>query len=1062
MCTTPPTQDAVKALKADKDKGLSSQDAEVRLAKYGPNELEAAAKKSIWALVLEQFEDLLVRILLLAALVSFLLAFVDEEAAEEGIGAFVEPFVIILILAINAFVGVWMEGRAESALEELNKMQAPTAKVLRDGTKSEIAARLLVPGDIVYVDVGDKVPADCRVLTNSVNVLANQSALTGESQPVHKAFDATAKGGKPIAENAVIVDKCNMIFSSTTLEQGHVMAVVVNTGAHTEMGKIDDAMKGADENKTPLEQALEDFGNVLGKIIAVICLIVWLMNADKFVETKWDGWTPLISEWQFSFVDCAYYFKIAVALAVAAIPEGLPAVITTCLALGTRRMSAKNAIVRSLPSVETLGCTTVICSDKTGTLTTNQMTCVKVGVFNSDGTFAQCDVKGSSYDPADGEVQGLKPGKNVDALCKVAVACNTSSLRIEEDAFKCTGLPTEGCLLTLVEKIKGSKKVKGSPTPACDTITKSIKTSATLDFDRVRKSMSVVVGGDALGVSGSNVLLAKGAPDRILERSTHVMLPSGAIEPLTDAMKQAVQQALRGMAEKSMRTLALAVKTEGLGALATFDGRNTHEGYALVSNTEGYEKVESGMALVGMVGILDPPRKEVTEALKDCHSAGIKVIMITGDNKLTAEAIAKDIGILKPSQEVADNSVEGRTFAGWDDEQQIEFLMRPGGKVFSRTEPTHKQDIVSILQRMNEVVAMTGDGVNDAPALKQADIGVAMGISGTAVAQQAADMVLADDNFSTIVAAVSEGRGIYNNMKAFIRYMISSNIGEVASIFLTAILGLPEGMIPVQLLWVNLVTDGPPATALSFNPEDPDIMEKPPRSKKEGLVSLWVTIRWLAVGLYVGAATVGIFVVWYTSSSFLGIDISHDGHVPVSLDQLRNFDECEAGLNDPSSLFYQFSPAPYVAGEGNNSIHAFFDEPCEYFDNGKAKASTLSLSVLVTIEMLNALNALSETHSLLFIPPWVNPWLCGAVVLSILSHCIILYVPFFNKIFSTVPLDLNEWLLVLAFSAPVLLLEEGLKVLVRLFDHTDMKAVEERRRASVDALRGAHEHKKDQ
>jgi len=412
----------------------------------------------------------------------------------------------------------------------------------------------------------------------------------------------------------------------------------------------------------------------------------------------------------------------------------------------------------------------------------------------------------------------------------------------------------------------------------------------------------------------------------------------------------------------------------------------------------------------------------VTAAIADCHAAGIRVLVITGDNKLTAEAVCRDIGIFNPQDgDIASRSFTGTSFAAMSDAERREVLAIDGGLCFSRAEPKHKQEIVRLLKDMGEVAAMTGDGVNDAPALKLADIGVAMGIAGTEVAKQAADMVLADDNFATVVAAVEEGRAIYNNMKAFIRYMISSNIGEVVSIFLSAALGLPEGLIPVQLLWVNLVTDGPPATALGFNRADPDIMSKPPRRSDDHFLTPWILFRWMVVGMYVGFATVAVFATWYTSASFVGIDLSADGHTPITLHQLRNWESCPSWTG--------FSPRPFTAGERTIT----FDSPCDYFAAGKVKASTLSLSVLVAIEMFNAANALSEDNSLLTVPVWTNQWLLLAMAISFGLHFIILYVPFLAQIFSIVPLSFNEWLLVLAYALPVIAIDEVLKFIGRNF-----------------------------
>jgi len=521
--------------------------------------------------------------------------------------------------------------------------------------------------------------------------------------------------------------------------------------------------------------------------------------------------------------------------------------------------------------------------------------------------------------------------------------------------------------------------------------------------------------------SGGNSLYVKGAPENILSRCTTIMLPNGSVEKLTAGWKKVISTEIETLASQALRTLALAIKKDLPSPYADYNGQLGHPAHKKL-NPDNFASIESDLCFVGLVGIQDPPRAECRQAIAECHSAGISVIMITGDNKLTAEAIARELGILSGRNDEL-KSYTGRDFAELQPYEQIEVLKRmvghtAGGGVFSRTEPAHKQQIVKVLGDLGEITAMTGDGVNDAPALKQASIGIAMGIAGTEVAKEAADMILADDNFATIVHAVEEGRSIYNNMKAFIRYLISSNIGEVASIFFTAALGIPEGLIPVQLLWVNLVTDGPPATALGFNPPDMDAMKKPPRRKDDMLISGWVFFRYMVIGIYVGFATVGIFI-WY----FVYDVDAPDSHTLVTLAQLRNWGQCKGGLGD----FAGFSASADIPGIDLSS------DPCEYFGKGKVKASTLSLSVLVVIEMLNAFNALSEDGSLLQMPPWANPMLILAIIGAIGIHMIILYVPVLNPIFSVCPLDQHDWTLVWIFSFPVILVDEVLKFVGRNF-----------------------------
>ncbi|KAJ8573085.1 hypothetical protein K7X08_009596 [Anisodus acutangulus] len=1023
------------------EKGLSTYEVEKRRERYGLNELEKEKGKPLWRLVLEQFDDILVKILLGAAFISFVLAYLhQDETGESGFEAYVEPLVILLILVLNAIVGVWQECNAEKALEALKEMQGESAKVFRDGyLVPDLPARELVPGDIVELRVGDKVPADMRVAAlKSSTLRVEQSSLTGESMPVTKSNDSIHM------DDCELQAKENMVFAGTTVVNGSCICIVVNTGMCTEIGNIQKQIHDAsmEESDTPLKKKLDEFGNRLTSAIGIVCLVVWAINYKYFLSWEVvDGWPSNV---RFSFEKCTYYFKISVALAVAAIPEGLPTVITTCLALGTKKMAQKNAIVRKLPSVETLGCTTVICSDKTGTLTTNQMSVSEF--FTLGGKTTACrifGVEGTTYDPKDGGIMDWNC-YNMDAnlllMAEICAICNDAGVFCDGRLFKATGLPTEAALKVLVEKMgvpdsKARSKIRNAQIVSsylidrntvkfgcCDWWMKRSKRVATLEFDRVRKSMGVIVREP----NGSNRLLVKGAVESLLERSTYVQLADGSTVPIDESCRQLLLLRLLEMSSKGLRCLGLAYKDE-LGELSGYYAE-THPAHKKLLDPSCYPSIESDLVFVGVVGLRDPPHEEVHKAVNDCRRAGIKIMVITGDNKSTAEAVCREIQLFSDGENLKGSSFTGKEFMALSSEQQIEILSKDGGKVFSRAEPRHKQDIVRMLKEMGEVVAMTGDGVNDAPALKLADIGIAMGITGTEVAKEASDMVLADDNFSTIVFAVAEGRSIYNNMKAFIRYMISSNVGEIISIFLTAALGIPECLIPVQLLWVNLVTDGPPATALGFNPSDVDIMQKPPRKSNDALINSWVFFRYMVIGSYVGIATVGIFIVWYTQASFLGINLVSDGHTLVELSQLRNWGECSAWPN--------FTVSPFKAG--NRLIT--FAHPCDYFTVGKVKAMTLSLSVLVAIEMFNSLNALSEDNSLIKMPPWRNPWLLVAMTVSFGVHSLILYVPFLADIFGIVPLSLNEWLLVILLSAPVILIDEVLKFVGRRRRRTKLKA----------------------
>ncbi|EED96531.1 cation transport ATPase [Thalassiosira pseudonana CCMP1335] len=976
----------------DLSKGLSTAEVEAKREEFGWNELDKEESTPLWKLVLEQFDDTLVKILLAAAAVSFALAFFDDSGShsdEEGILAYVEPIVILIILILNAMVGVWQESNAEAALEALKELQSETARVLRDGKMATINSREIVPGDIIEVKVGDRVPADTRVTElKTTSLRIDQSQLTGESQSVAK-FPEVPNVGE---DELVVQAKTNIMFATTTVVGGIARGIVTDIGMKTEIGKIQLAVQGAaeDEEDTPLKKKLDEFGDMLSQVIGVICLLVWAINYNHFFD-------PVHGS---VFNGCIYYFKIAVALAVAAIPEGLPTVITTCLALGTRKMAAKNAIVRKLPSVETLGCTNVICSDKTGTLTTNEMSCVEVVLPEGKNEMTTRVVSGITYAPT-GEISPpvdfVKSSAQLSMLSSIASLCNASSIEYDTKGKKYVrvGEPTEASLKVLVEKM-------GKATVL-----------ATLEFHRDRKSMSVI---SKPAGSKTNQLLVKGAPEGLISRCNKIMLGNGKVVSLDKDGVNAILNQQQRMAGRALRVLALAYKDLS-GDLGSYDGTREHKATAILSqDTSTFSSIESELTFVGLVGIIDPPREEIAPMVKICKTAGIRIMMITGDNKLTAEAIAVDIGILDKGFD-ADSSFTGSDFFKKSDSEQLQILMKDnGGLVFSRTEPRHKQQLVKLLKSQGCVVAMTGDGVNDAPALKQADIGIAMGLTGTEVAKEASDMILADDNFATIVHAVEEGRSIYNNMQAFIRYLISSNIGEVAAIFFTAALGMPEGLIPVQLLWVNLVTDGPPATALGFNPADKDIMKKLPRRADDNLITPWVFFRYMVVGIYVGFACVGVFAYWYM--------YYESDHTNISWEQLTGWGHCSTWtdfkVNDFDGLDMQ-------------------TDPCKYFTDGKVKASTMSLSVLVAIEMFNALNALSEDGSLVTMPPWSNPYLLLAMVVSFGMHFVILYVDFLADMFNVTPLDWDEWKVVLAFSLPVIFIDEILKFVGRKMSEKELK-----------------------
>lgn len=800
------------------------------------------------------------------------------------------------------------------------KSYAPdSAKVIRNGKLEKINASDLVPGDLIEISVGDKIPADARLIEIiGTGLRVDQAILTGESVSVQKYADKIIK-----KDTAVKQDQVNLLFSGTTVTMGRARAVVVLTGAHTAIGEIQKHLSDVEEQKTPLKQRLDDFGDQLAKVISVICVLVWIVNIRHFSDPEHGGLLR----------GAIYYFKIAVALAVAAIPEGLAVIITTCLALGTRKMAKKNAIVRSLSSVETLGCTSVICSDKTGTLTTNEMSVNKIYLDNNN----EFNVTGTSYSPFDGKIEKLIKSERLNLFSAVCSHCNNSTLTVSKGGkYGKVGESTEAALKVLVEKIG-------------ESVDEKFEKIATLEFDRDRKSMSVIVKEKK---TGKKFLFVKGAPETILNRSKKV--------------NGSYYEKVKEYGKDALRVLCIAYKE-----------LETEIPLNILSDPSKYAEIETGLIPLGLVAMRDPPRPEIRDSIEKCRAAGIRVLVLTGDNQMTAEAICDQIGLFE-SVEKVDKSVSmtGAEFDELKDTSKIVDSLR----LLSRVEPRHKSRLVALLQESGHVVAMTGDGVNDAPALKRADIGIAMG-SGTDVARAASDIVLTDDNFSTIVSAVQEGRSIYDNTKQFIRYLISSNIGEVACVLGTALVGLPEVLSPVQLLWVNLVTDGLPATALGFNPPSPGSMNQKPRGKNEPLVDGWLFIRYLIIGTYVGLATVGGFV-WYLTKASRG---------------------------------------PHLTWSTLNSLSP----------EASIIASTVALSVLVVIEMANALNSLSENESLLCLGPHNNPILLAAIALSLFLHYLIIYIPGLATIFGVAHLNKEEWLAVIGISVPVILIDEVLKFITR-------------------------------
>ncbi|MFR8066065.1 MAG: calcium-translocating P-type ATPase, PMCA-type [Acutalibacter sp.] len=759
-----PQEDLLKELRTSLEAGLSSQEAQQRLGQYGENKLAEKKKKTNLQRFLEQFKDAMIIILLLAAAVSFVVACFGHDPME-----FFEPLLILLIVVLNAVLGMVQEAKAEKALDALKSMSAPHARVLRDGKEQVIDAAQLVPGDVIRLEAGDFIPADARLL-KSVSLKSEESALTGESVPSEK--DAAAL----VEEKAPLGDRSNMVFSGCSVTYGTATAVVTGTGMNTEMGKIAGLLEGEEEGQTPLQQKLAQLGKYLGFVALAACAVIFvvgLVNGINVLEI----------------------FMTAVSLAVSAIPEGLPAIVTIVLAIGVQRMVKKNALIRRLPAVETLGSASVICSDKTGTLTQNRMTLVKLWVNGEP----ELETVSASNTPAAREL--LRYG----ALC-----CDGSVVYKEDGTEQHIGDPTETSILVAAHK-NGMEQ---------DELNRQYPRLAELPFDSDRKLMTSVNQ-----IDGKIVAIVKGAFDMMAARCV-----SGNLE----AAKEKNDEMSRG----ALRVLAVGYKF-----------------LEKAPEDPTSEELENGLTLLGLVGMIDPPRPEAKAAVATCRQAGIKPVMITGDHVVTASAIAKELGILGDG----DKAITGAQLDAMTEEQldqEVEHI-----SVYARVSPENKIRIVKAWQRKGQVVSMTGDGVNDAPALKAADIGCAMGITGTDVAKGAADMTLTDDNFATIVDAVREGRGIYANIKKVVGFLLGTNIGEVLTVFFAMILWHKTPLLSMQLLWINLVTDSLPAISLGMEAVEADVMDHKPKPKSEGIFAHGLGIQVVLQGCMFALLTLAAFVL---------------------------------------------------------------------------------------------------------------------------------------------------------------------------------------------------------
>ena len=791
------TVDEVEStLKTNAENGLTAEEAKKRQEEYGLNELKAKKKKSLFVKFLEQFKDFMIIILIISAIISGVVGVAQGEG-------FTDTIIILVVVVVNAIIGVAQENKAEKSLEALQKLSSHVAKVVRDGKLQVIQSKELVPGDIVILETGDYVPADLRII-EAVNLKSQESALTGESVPVEKM------AAKIEDEKIGIGDRVNMLFSSSLITYGRGKAVVVETGMNTEVGKIADIINTAEEQGTPLQQKLNKLGKTLGTVALAICAVI-------FVVGLLYGKEPI------------HMFMTAVSLAVAAIPEGLPAVFTIVLAIGVQRMVKRNAIVKKLPAVETLGSASVICSDKTGTLTQNKMTVEKVFC---DGNLVNLEESADMID--------------IQKLVYASMLCNDT--KISEDD-KLTGDPTETALVDMAFKLDFDPSVYGM-----------FPRVAEIPFDSDRKLMTTVHEEN-----GNYVVYTKGGVDELLANCSSYIL-EGDIKTDLEEYKEIIRRYNMEMAQNALRVLAMAYKV--------LDHKPT---------AEEIKELESNLTYIGMVGMIDPPRLEVKDAVQECKEAGIKTVMITGDHKITAIAIAKSLGILEND----DEAITGTELEEMSDEELIRNVRKYS--VYARVSPEHKVRIVKAWQANGETVAMTGDGVNDAPSLKIADIGCAMGVVGTDVAKEAADVILTDDNFATVVSAVEEGRRIYDNILKAIQFLLSSNIGEIVVLFLAILITpllskqfgvditLIETLLPIHILWINLVTDSLPALALAVDPAADNVMKrKPLKNTKKGIFTKGMTWRIIYQGLMIGLLTLTAFIIGLSTP-----DVSQEEKVKI-------------------------------------------------------------------------------------------------------------------------------------------------------------------------------------
>ncbi len=891
---------AVKELDSDILNGLSQEQVNKRIAEHGYNELKEKKKETIFQKVFNQLKDFLTIILIVASIVSI------------AVGEITDSIVIIAIVVVNAFLGVLQEGKAEKALEALKKMSAPNAKALRKGKIEIVPSRTLVPGDIVVFEAGDVIPADLRIIESS-NLKIEEASLTGESVPAEKDAAGVLNGEVGIG------DRINMAYMSTVVTYGRGKGLVVQTGGKTEMGKIADKIQEIDNESTPLQKKLDQLGKWLGIICIGVCVLVFavgLLRGGELLEM----------------------FMTAISLSVAAIPEGLAAVVTIVLALGMKKMVTRNAIVRRLLAVETLGCVDVICSDKTGTLTQNEMTVKKIYTYEM-----HFDVTGQGYDPegefqVDGKKADMEAYKDIQVLLSAGVLCNDASVAKNEGGqWIIIGDPTEGAFTVAGLKAGFAREDMNSRYPRV----------AELPFDSARKMMSTF----HRNFGGGIVSFTKGAPDIVLDRCSRVLVDGQVIE-LTTEIRESITKANSSLANQALRVLACAYRE-----------------YSKLPENIASQTIEKDMIFTGLMGMIDPARPEAKDAIAVCKAAGIKPVMITGDHRDTAVAIAKDLDLIKEG----DGVLSGGEIDALSDDEFTKVVENTS--VYARVSPENKVRIVETLRKNGHIASMTGDGVNDAMALKKADIGVAMGITGTDVAKGTADMILTDDNFASIVHAVEEGRIIYSNIRKFVFFLLSCNVGEILIVFLALIINIPTPLIPIQLLWLNLVTDSFPALALGTEKGESDIMMHKPRKSNESILDRSMVIGIMVQSLALVVTVLGIYI-W-------------------ALNKYPDYAE--------------------------NTKHL-------------AYARTYAFVTLILAEVLRSHSSRSERDSLFKIGIFSNKTIIYSTILCLFLLFVVIYVPFMRPIFETVKLNLFDAEMVLLFSLIPLVSGELYKLVRRKLD----------------------------